>query len=685
MILAVVGGGAIAATFATALARGDLTQAGWALVGPGPFYLVGLTAVVKRPRVPAAAWLLAIGTAFALDVALGDVFLPLVATQPVAWVVALVRGLAAEASVVAGIGLFGLFPTGVPERGERAALRVVVVVGAVLPLLYALANTTLPKGLFPDPSAPTIASHLFLPMLAPLGTVAGRLYYGFVWSITLVPIMLYLRYRRSAQEGRRRIRRFLAGFFAALATWAALIVLAWTLGPDATLAAWLLWPLTLVLALGSLVVGFSHDGVFGIDQPLRRSFAYRLLWVLIAVIYVATAAALGALAGRYLPLGAAVLLVAAATLLFQPARRRLERLADRWVFGARLDGYDVLTRLGTTLETSPSPAELLQRLAEAVNQGLGLRWARVYLEPPTAGGPAPTATAGVEPGDPTEPALTVPLSYAGKILGRIECGPGRDGPLLDEDRRLIGHLAAQAGPAVGNLHLAAELNARLEVIRSQAAELTASRARIAQAQDAERQRIQRDLHDSVQQDLVVASAKIALARERLRRDDPRADEPLAELQRDLASLLRYLREFAHAIHPPVLVDQGLLEAIEAQAARLPLEMVVEADPALRGCRYPKHIETAAWYALSEALTNAVKHAHAGQVVVAMHQPDSRLVVEVRDDGRGFDLATSRGLGLASLADRMSIVDGAMFVDSAPGRGTTLRVEIPLTTPGGGHD
>jgi signal transduction histidine kinase len=157
------------------------------------------------------------------------------------------------------------------------------------------------------------------------------------------------------------------------------------------------------------------------------------------------------------------------------------------------------------------------------------------------------------------------------------------------------------------------------------------------------------------------------------------------MQSDLASLLRYLRDFAHAIHPPVLADQGLLEAIEAQAARLPLEMVVKADPALRGCRYPKHIETAAWYALSEALTNAVKHAHAAQVVVAMHQPDSRLVVEVRDDGRGFDLTTARGLGLASLADRMSIVDGAMFVDSAPGRGTTLRVEIPLTKPGGGHD
>jgi signal transduction histidine kinase len=683
-VLAAVGGGATAATVAIATARGDFGEAGWTLVGPGAIYAVGLIAVVRRPRLAGAAWLLATGAAFALEVLLGDVLLPLVAGAPYAWVVALARWLAGEASVVAGIGMFGLFPTGVPERGERAVLWAAAVVGGLLPLLTAVSNPTLPKGMVPNPAEPTITSPLFLPALAPLGTVAGFLYYGFVGCIALATVMLYLRYRRSAPDGRRRIRWLLVGVVVALTVYAALTALAWTLGPDVSAAAArLLWPLVGLLLLGSLVVGFSHAGVFGIDQPLRRSLAYRVLWALIAVVYVATAAALGVLAGRYLPIGAAVLLAAAAALMFQPARRRLERLADRWVFGARLDGYDVLTRLGTTLETSPGPAELLPRLADAVRQGLGLRWARVSLEPPAAGGPAPTATAGTE-NDRAEPALVVPLTYAGTVLGRIECGPGREGPLLDEDRRLLGHLTGQAATAVRNLHLAAELSARLDVIRRQAAELTASRARIAQAQDAERRRIQRDLHDSVQQDLVVATAKLAMARERLRRDDPRADETLAELQRDLGGLLTYLREFAHAIHPPVLADQGLLEAIEAQAARLPLEMLVEADPALRGCRYPTHIETATWYALSEALTNTVKHAHARQVVVSLRQPDSRLVVEVRDDGRGFDPATARGLGLTGLADRMSIVDGVMFVDSAPGQGTTLRVEIPLTQPEGGN-
>src|SRR5262249_47629192 len=177
----------------------------------------------------------------------------------------------------------------------------------------------------------------------------------------------------------------------------------------------------------------------------------------------------------------------------------------------------------------------------------------------------------------------------------IECGPRPDGPLLEEDGRLLAHLANQAATAVRNLQLSTQLAARLEVIRQQAAELTASRARVAQAQDVERQRIQRDLHDGFQQDLVALTAKLALAREQLRRGDPRGAQALDDLQRDLGAALIHLREFAHSIHPPVLADQGLLEAIEAQAARMPVETVIEADPALRGVRYPPHMEAATWY------------------------------------------------------------------------------------------
>jgi len=111
--------------------------------------------------------------------------------------------------------------------------------------------------------------------------------------------------------------------------------------------------------------------------------------------------------------------------------------------------------------------------------------------------------------------------------------------------------------------------------------------------------------------------------------------------------------------------------------------VIEADPALRGVRYPQHIETATWFVVSEALTNAVKHARADRVLVALAQPNGQLAVEVRDDGCGFDPAAARGLGLAGLADRVSIVNGALRIDSGPGRGTTLRAEIPLAAADAG--
>jgi signal transduction histidine kinase len=347
------------------------------------------------------------------------------------------------------------------------------------------------------------------------------------------------------------------------------------------------------------------------------------------------------------------------------------------VFGARLDGYEVLTRFGALLETSPGPADLLQRLAVAIRDGLGLQWARVRLEVAASAGMPTAGAAGIGPDDPAEPALVVPVTHAGAALGRIECGERRDGTLLDEDRRLLAHLAGQAATAARNVHLTAELSDRLAVIRRQARELTASRARVAQTQDAERQRIQRDLHDGVQQDLVVLTAKLALVRERLRRGDQRAGEPLAELQRDLGDVLIHLREFAHAIHPPVLADQGLLEALEAQAARLPLGVVIETDGIPRGVHYPQQVEATAWYVLSEALTNVVKHAGAEQVRVRLARPDGRLTLEVRDDGAGFDTGTARGLGLTGLADRISTVDGTLRVESAPGRGTTVHAEIPL--------
>jgi signal transduction histidine kinase len=560
IVLAVIGGCALALDIAIDLVA-DPPGVGWVLVGPTPFLVAGLVVALRRPGHPVAAWLLGVGAMFMLGVFLNDAVtdLPAVAGSSFGWIVVLMGEWAGNASIVAAMGLIGLFPTGLPQRrGERLVLQTVALLAVLWPVLLMISSPARTAGLFQSPE-PAIASPLFLPAARPVEPIAAALGYTFAAWTVLGVIMLYLRYRRSPSEDRRRIRWLLVGAAAAAVVFAAIVVLGLAPLPSLLQAAaiYVLWALAVAFILGSLVVALAQDEVLGIDRSSRRSLVYRALWLMIAVAYVAAAASLGLLASHYLPVGPAVLLAVGATLLFQPAQRRLERLADRWVFGDRLDGYEVLARFGSMLETSPGSADLLPRLAAAVRDGLGLQWARVRLDLAMAGDSTPTAgAAGIEPGEVAEPALVVPLIHAGSVLGRIECGPRRDGPLLDEDRRLLANLAGQAAAAARNLHLTVELSDRLAVIRRQTAELTASRARVAQTQDAERQRIQRDLHDGVQQDLVVLTAKLALARERLRRGDQRADEPLAELQRDMGDLLGHLRDFAHAIHPPCWPTRG---------------------------------------------------------------------------------------------------------------------------------
>jgi hypothetical protein len=476
-VLAIIGGCALVAAVVIELAAGDPAGVAWVLAGPTPFYAAGLVGAFRGPGHRVAAWLLASGALFMLGVCLGDAIdLPAVAGSSFAWFAVPAGECASNASVVAGIGLIGLFPTGVPDRrGERWVLRTAALMALLLPVLLMVSSPTPPEGLF-QPAESAITSPLFLAATGPVEPAIAALQYTFAAWILLGVIMLYLRYRRSPPEDRRRIRWLLAGMGSAMVTFAACTAVSLSLGsgPFAVAAIFVLWALAVALTLGTLITALSPDGVFDIDRSSQRSMVYRALWLLIAVGYVAAAAALGLLAGQHLPVEAAVLLVAAAALLFQPAQRRLERLADRWVFGDRLDGYEVLTRFGSMLETSPGPDDLLPRLAAAIRDGLGLQWARVRLDLAAASGSPPAVgAAGLEPGDVAEPALVVPLIHAGSVLGRIECGERRDGPLLDEDRRLLANLAGQAATAARNLHLTAELSDRLDVIRRQAAELAA--------------------------------------------------------------------------------------------------------------------------------------------------------------------------------------------------------------------
>ncbi len=235
-----------------------------------------------------------------------------------------------------------------------------------------------------------------------------------------------------------------------------------------------------------------------------------------------------------------------------------------------------------------------------------------------------------------------------------------DASLLD-DPELVHAVGAAARLALENSRLQAELRAQLLIVRD-------SRSRIVAAGDAERKRIERNLHDGAQQRLLAIRLAIRLAR-KAGRDS--LDDQLEAIDAELAGALDELRALARGLHPPILTEQGLGPALDTLARRAAIPVDVDVVPA---GRMPAAVETAAYYVAAEGLANVVKHAGATHVRIAVGRSNGRAVVEVADDGSG--LADAGGSGLRGLRDRVEALDGRLTVRSVPGAGTTLHAELP---------
>jgi signal transduction histidine kinase len=238
-------------------------------------------------------------------------------------------------------------------------------------------------------------------------------------------------------------------------------------------------------------------------------------------------------------------------------------------------------------------------------------------------------------------------------------------PVLLERRGLLEAAAAAARLALENERLHAELRAQLS-------ELRASRARIVAAGDAERRRLERDLHDGAQQRLLGLGLALQLVRTELGDDANGAGELLDEAEAELGAAIEELRELARGIHPAVLTEQGLAPAVRTLAARSPLPVQITNVPEER---FPAPVEAAAYFVVSEALANVAKHAHASAARVSVMRESGVLSVAVRDDGVGGACPNGRS-GLAGLADRVHALDGRLTIESEPGDGTTLTAELP---------
>jgi signal transduction histidine kinase len=431
----------------------------------------------------------------------------------------------------------------------------------------------------------------------------------------------------------------------------------------------------------ALAVAVLKHRLYDIDIVISRTLVYGSLAVFITAVYVGIAVGIGALIGGGGKPNLALSIVATAIVAvgFQPVRERVQRVANRLVYGNRATPYEVLSQFSERVAGSYAMDDVMPRMARVLAEGTGAQRADVWLRNggvwrEAAVWPATDVPAESIPAvDGTLPIIAgtsrlVEVRHQGTLLGALGVTKRSGEALTPVEENLLVDLAGQAGLVLRNVGLTSDLQARLDDLR-------ASRQRLVSAQDQERRRLERNLHDGAQQHLVAIKVKIGLAEMLISRDPTRAQQTIDQLKSDADEALETLRDLARGIYPPLLADKGLVVAIESQARKATVRVSVQAESV---GRYPQDIEAAVYFCVLEALQNIQKYAQASYVTVRLHGAETRVTFAVADDGLGFDVASmKRGAGLTNMADRLDALGGALDITSSPGDGTTISGSLEL--------
>ena len=406
--------------------------------------------------------------------------------------------------------------------------------------------------------------------------------------------------------------------------------------------------------------------------------------------------------------GVSMVASAVAAVIFVPVRARFLESSTRFVYGSREAPDEILRTFGSRMTRAIPMDELLLQLAESLRKTLGLSSAEIYTgagevlertasvpdlgpgsivvsprERPvvTRAGVSGTAWASIwlpslPAGRGADQLRVAPVSHAGELLGLIVVQRAAvAGAFSDDDDRVLTDLARQVGLALHNSQLDTALQSTLDEVRKQAQALRESRARIVASGDAERRKVERNLHDGAQQHLVALAVNLQLTRDIIVDDQEAGLEMLDSLAGEVQETIQQLRELAHGIYPPLLVDSGLVEALRAAANRNPLPVDIVAEGI---GRYSPETEAAIYFCCLEALQNAAKHAPEARVDLRLWEESGGLLFTVTDDGPGFDPALAqRGHGYVNMADRLGAIGGTVRWDSEVGRGSIVRGSVPL--------
>ncbi len=482
------------------------------------------------------------------------------------------------------------------------------------------------------------------------------------------------RFRRAGTEEREQIKWF---------TLAAVPAVAVVIGPLFFNPSGVYLVVSFLATAGVAVaawIAISKYRLYDIDFILNKALVYGFLAAFITVVYVLVVVVFGALIGA--TGGLSIVATAIAAVAFQPVRNRAERFANRVVYGERATPYEVLSKFSRHLGETYSTEDVLPRMAQILAEGTGASRAAVWLRlgeeltpaaswPPN--GPMPPRVA--MDGD-TLPTLAsqsdvgastheVPVRHLGELLGAFTVTKRPDEPLTPVESELLSDLAGQAGLVLRNAALIVDLRA--------------SRQRLVSAQDEERRKIERNLHDGAQQQLVALAVKVRLATGMIGKDEAAERRLLDEVQSDTGEALETLRDLARGIYPPLLADQGLRAALLAQSRKAAVPTTLEADGV---GRYPRDSEATVYFCCLEALQNVAKYADASRAVIRLFAEEGHLRFEVADDGTGFDpTTTGYGTGLQGMADRLEAVGGTLELRSAPADGTIVAGRLPAVAIG----
>ena len=381
-----------------------------------------------------------------------------------------------------------------------------------------------------------------------------------------------------------------------------------------------------------------------------------------------------------------VLATVAVALSFASVQERLERLAIRLGVGTAPTPYDVLNQFSETVSHQDAAEDLPARMARLLAQGTGAEWAQVWLivsgdqmlaatwpaavdEERTPPESKPDARDATGPG---RRALTV--EHAGQRLGTLRLQERAGLPLSSVEERLFTALAARAGLMLRLVGVRAELTSRHCELQRRADELKASRERLIETQDAERRRLERDLHDGAQQHLVALAVNLRLA-QTVAADSPERAANILGHQADAARVaIETLSSLSRGIYPRQLSDEGLVAALLSAIATSAIPVTVTTDEV---GRLPAAVEAALYFCCMEAVQNAAKHSGASTVAVRLSEECGETCLVVTDDGAGFDPAGVHdgGAGLANMRDRLDAVGGTVTVTSLAGAGTTVTAKV----------